>query len=239
MNIIAAIGTFTRKVTKNTKLTQICAREIMGENFFGVEEAIKHFNANPSKRELATLAEVPFSEKTLTRCKYTHVLVAVFALSLLDIRRKVKVVAGRKLFFCRCWGTSHPDSTHEETWLSNQAFAKDYGKTGWHLVRTTPVPHSTDLMWWMQQILLGMNEKTPSARVLIYTIVGHYLSTRELLFIDLPHVRCSDRLSHGRGVLVSNWREGNSYGVDSGIGCSSVSRFSVSGLYGVASERTR
>jgi hypothetical protein len=221
----------------NSFTSQECAREIMGRNFFGVEEASQHFGFKPSKRELATLAQVPFSAKTLTACKYTHVLVAVFALSVLDIRRKV--AAGRELFFCRCFGTSHPDSTHEEPWLSEQAFAKDYGKIGWHLVRKTPVPDSTDLTWWMQQILLGMNEKTPSARVLIYTIVGHYLSTREFLFTDLPHVRCSDRLSLGRGVLVSNWRKGNPYGAGSGIGCNDVSRLSISCLTGVASERKR
>lgn len=210
------------------------AREIM-ENFFGIEEAIKQFGVNPSKREIALLADVPFSEKTLIACKYTHVLVAVFPLSILDIRRK----AGRNLFSCRCFGTSHPDSTHENTWLNKQAFAKDCGKIGWHLVRKTPVPDSTDLMWWMQQILLGMNEKTPSARVLIYTMVGHYFSTGVLLFADPPHVRCSDRLSLGRGVLVSNWREGNQYGIGSGIGCSDISRFTVSCTHGVASERKR
>lgn len=141
------------------------AREIMGELFFGVEEAVKHFGVNPSKRELATLAEVPFSEKTLNACKYTHVLVAVFPLSILDIRRKVKV-AGPKVFACNCFNTSHPDSTHEDPWLNKQTFAKDYGKIGWHLVRTTPVPHSTNLMWWMQQILLlAMNEKAPGVDI--------------------------------------------------------------------------
>jgi len=58
--------------------SQKLAREIMGTNFFGIEEAIKHFGVNPSKQQLAALAEVPFSEEVLRSAKDTHVLVAVF-----------------------------------------------------------------------------------------------------------------------------------------------------------------
>ncbi len=215
------------------------AREIMGRNFFGVEEAIKHFSVTPSKQELAILADVPFSEKTLAECKYTHVLGAVFPLSILDIRRNRKV--DRRLFFCRCFGTSHQDSTHEDTWLNEQAFAKDRGEAGWHLVRKTPVPDSTEKTWDEQQKLLGKDEETPNVRVVIYTMVGHYLSSgecRERLFENLPHVRCSDRLSPGRGVVVSNWSRGNQYALRSGIGCNSVSLNDRDSL-AVASERKR
>ncbi|HTE48467.1 MAG TPA: hypothetical protein VK675_00990, partial [Candidatus Paceibacterota bacterium] len=35
------------------------AREIMGGNFFGVEEAIKHFGISVSNHQFATLAEIP------------------------------------------------------------------------------------------------------------------------------------------------------------------------------------
>jgi hypothetical protein len=53
-----------------TFTSQERAREIMRRNFFGVEEAIEHFGVNPSKRELAALAAVPFSEETLNACKH-------------------------------------------------------------------------------------------------------------------------------------------------------------------------
>ncbi|MFZ2643502.1 MAG: hypothetical protein WA117_21095, partial [Verrucomicrobiia bacterium] len=69
-------------------------RGIMGRNFFGVEEAIKHFGVNPSPEQLAALSEIPFSEARLREVKDTHVLVAVVPLSILDIRGKVE----RKLF---------------------------------------------------------------------------------------------------------------------------------------------
>jgi hypothetical protein len=61
------------------------AREIMGRNMFGVEEAIRHFGVTPSRQQIAGLSEIPFSETTLEQCKETHVLVAVF-LSLLKIQ---------------------------------------------------------------------------------------------------------------------------------------------------------
>lgn len=67
-----------------------CAREIMGRNMFGVEEAIKHFLVNPSHQQLAVLSEIPFSEAVLEQCKNTHVLIAVFPLSILDVRGKMQ-----------------------------------------------------------------------------------------------------------------------------------------------------
>jgi hypothetical protein len=33
----------------------------MGKNFFGIEEAVKHFGINPTNQQLAALLEVPFS----------------------------------------------------------------------------------------------------------------------------------------------------------------------------------
>lgn len=215
------------------------AHEIMGRNFFGVEEAIKHFGVNPSKGEIATLADVPFSEKTLAECKCTHVLVAVFPLSILDIRRN-RTAVDRELFVCRRFGTNHQDSTHEDTWLNKQAFAKDRGEVGWHLVRKTPVPDSTGKTWDEQQKLLSKDEETPNVRLVIYTMVGQYLSSgdyRERLFENLPHVRCSDRLSPDCGVGVSNWSRGNQNGLSSGIGCNSVFLNDRSSSRAVTSER--
>jgi hypothetical protein len=186
------------------------AREIMQHNCFGVEEAIKHFGVNPSKREFAALANVPFTEETLNACKHTHVLVAVFPLSILDIRSRVD----RDLFSCNCLGNSHPDSTHENFWYNKQAFAEDRGQIGWHLVRKTPVPGSDMKTWNEQQKFLGKDEEMPSARVMVYTMVGRYLSTRQRLFAKIPenrrwgkpwerpYIRCSDSLSSDNHVVV-------------------------------------
>jgi hypothetical protein len=133
----------------------------MGANFFGVEEAIRHFGVNPSTQQLGDLATVPFAEKTLQSCKDTHILVAVFPMSILDIRGKVE----KKLFY------SHKD-----------AFAKDRGDVSWHLVRKILVANSTSKTWGEQQALLASNEYTPTARIMTYTIIGHFLVTGARLF---------------------------------------------------------
>ncbi len=162
------------------------AREIMGRNMFGVEEAIKHFGVNPSKQQLAVLSEVPFTEAALEECKNTHVLVVVFPLSILDIRGK----AERKLF-----------CSHEDAWYNKQAFAKDKGEVDWHLVRKTPVEKSTSKTWNEQQAILAKNEETPKARAMVYTVISHYLNTGERFFEHI-YVRCSDVDSYGNRVLV-------------------------------------
>ena len=158
----------------------------MGRNMFGIEEAIKHFGVNPSKQQLAVLADVSFTEATLEQCKETHVLVAVFPLSILEIRGKV--TQGQWLFY-------------DQDWYNKQTFAKEKGETEWKLVRKTPVANSTSKTWPEQQALLVSNEKTPTVCVMVYTIIGHFLATGERLFEKI-YVRCSDVASDGDRVGV-------------------------------------
>lgn len=162
------------------------AREIMGKNFFGIEEVIKHFRVNPSRQQTAALAEVPFTEEVLEILKGTHILVAVFPMSILDVRGKVE----RKLFY-----------SHEDAWYNKEFFAKDRGEVGWHLVRKTPIEDSTSKTWDKQQALLGKDDETPTARVMVYTIIGHYLGSDERLFENI-YVRCSCVDSDGSRVRV-------------------------------------
>lgn len=140
------------------------AREIMGKNFFGIEEAIKYYKINPTHQQLATLSDVPFSTRVLKRSYSTHVLVAVFPLSILDIRDKVK----RSLFY-----------SHDNAWYNNQTFAKEKGEVAWQLVRKIPVDDSTSKNWPEQ---LSKDDGIPSAQVMVYTIIGHYMATGERLF---------------------------------------------------------
>ena len=161
------------------------AREIMGKNFFGVEEAIAHFGVNPSKQQSAYLAEIPFAESVLEACKNTHVLVAVFPLSLLDMRGICK---DQGLFY-------------NQDWYNKQGFAKEKGEVGWQLIRKTPVDDSTSKTWDEQNKLLSKDEEVPSVRAVVYTMVGHYKATDERLF-EKVWVRCSDLDSDGYRVYV-------------------------------------
>ncbi len=173
------------------------AREIMGKNFFAVEEAIRHFGVKPSKQQLDTLAEIRtpkgrlISEGEMYECKDTHVLVAVFPLSILEIRGIAKKQSDRTLFY-------------SQDWYDKQAFAKDKGEVGWVLVRKEPIVNSTSKTWNEQQALLDTNEETPKAQVVVYTMVGHFLNTGERLFEKI-YVRCVDLDSDCRRVCVGDF----------------------------------
>ena len=185
--------------------SQMKAREIMGKNFFGIEEAQKHFGVTPTKAQLGYLAEIPFSEEVLTACKDTHVLVAVLPMTLLEVRGKVE----KKLFY-----------SHEDAWYNNQAFANEKAELGWHLIRKTPVENPTAKNWKEQQALLSKDEEAPTASVLVYTIIGHFLATGERLFEKI-YVRTSSLDSDcGRvyvgvfdsgGLDVSYWSDAYRY----------------------------
>jgi len=190
------------------------AREIMGKNFFGVEEAIKHFGVNPPRQQLAALSEIPFSEAVLEQSKDTHVLVAVFPLSILEICGKVE----RKLF-----------CSHEDAWYNKQSFAKERGEVTWQLVHKTSVNNSTSKNWQEQQSLIAKDDEVPSAQVMVYTIIGHYLTTGERLF-ETVYVRTSGVDSGGFRVGVGLFGSG-------GLGVFSDWDASRDGYLGVSSAR--
>lgn len=166
-------------------------RVIMGRNFFGIEEANKYFQINPSKQQIATLAEVPFSEETLRACNNTHVLAAVFPLSILDIRDICSKIKDRTLF-------------RVQNWYERQPFAKDEGGVGWQLVRKKPIADSALKTWNEQQVLLTKDEETPKAQIVVYTIIGHYLATGERLCEHID-VRCVDLDSDGLRTDVGHF----------------------------------
>jgi hypothetical protein len=189
------------------------ASEIMGRNFFGVEEAILHFGVNPSKQQLAYLAEVSWSEEVLATCKDTHVLIAVFPMSILDIRGKAT------------------DKFYTQDWYNKQVFAKYKGDVGWQLVRKTPIDNSTSKTWSEQQALLSQDEETPSAQVMVYTIIGHFLATGERLFesvyvstssLDLDVYRVIVGVFDSCGLNVDRWIGDDRNG---GVGLSVARKF--------------
>jgi hypothetical protein len=166
--------------------TQLRARLIMRRNIFGVEEAVKYLGVSPSEDELAIFSEIPFSEWELAERKDTHILVAVFPLSVAQVRD----LSNPELFL------KHKN----ESWI-RERFAENPAPAGWYLLRRGPVPCSTGKPWDVQQMLLGPNEAVPQASVVTYALVGHYLATGEM-FIDGLTVRCRDICTNGNQVRV-------------------------------------
>lgn len=158
------------------------ARKIMRKNFFGVEEVINHFGIDPTDQQLATLSEIPFSEAVLKESKNTHILVAVFPFSILEIYDKSK-------WFC------------DQSCYNKEFFARECSKVSWQLVSKTPVSNLTSRNWEEQQAFLGKDNEVPTAQVMVYTIVGYYLVTGERLFEHF-FVRTSSLDSVGDRVYI-------------------------------------
>jgi len=169
------------------------ASEIMGRNFFGVGENIQYFNFLPSERDIDALSEIRtprgrlISEKQLIECRDTHILVAMFKVSILNIRFQLA-----------------PELFSDQEWYEGQSFAKECGAVGWQLVRKTPVDGSLSRCWDEQQRLLNENEEIPSAQVVTYTTIGHFKVTGDHLF-GRTCIRCPDLSSKNHHVFVGHF----------------------------------
>lgn len=150
------------------------AQEIMGENFFGTEEASHFFRVVPSEPQLAALETVPWSERTLSACHATHVLVAFCCSnSILDYRERF------------------PHLFRSQNWYEEEAFA--FGRGGltyWGLVQKEPPKNSFNCSWKEQLGMTRMpdsNESAghiPHAGDLVHMLIGHFLKTGERLLED-------------------------------------------------------
>lgn len=164
------------------------AREIMGKNFLGVEEAVRCFGVRPTENQLSALADIPWDEKTLQDCAETHVLVAIFPISIMDIRRIVmRRWPDEKLF------PVVKDGYQE--WYLEFPFANDLGKVGWMLIRKTILPDSSTRWWWECKKILKPRETMLTAQQAVYAIVEMLLTTSEKLF-EGKHTWCSDNIEN-------------------------------------------
>jgi hypothetical protein len=124
----------------------------------------------------------------LRQSKDTHILVAIFPLSILEIRDRVE----NNLFY-----------NHEAAWYNEQFFAKERGEVKWQLVRKTPVAKSTSKNWQEQQALFSKDDKAPTAQAMVYTIIGYLLSTNWRL-VERKYARTSSVDSNGNRVYVTD-----------------------------------
>ena len=83
----------------------------------------------------------------------------------------------------------------------SQMYVNDIGGVGWYLVRKTPVEGSLNQTWSEQEALIGEANRVTSARVMVYSIIGHFIATGERLFNGI-FLRTSSG-QHGARVQVS------------------------------------
>ncbi|HET9409266.1 MAG TPA: hypothetical protein VFO39_18640 [Candidatus Sulfotelmatobacter sp.] len=168
--------------------TQLSARKIMGKHFFGVEEAIKYFDVDPTNLQLSLFAAIPFGEQLLTSCRDSHILVAYFPISVAEFR-------DRKY--------ARFPSLNERN--SKGAFINEPCYPDWFLLRKAPVPNSTGKTWYEQQACLGKYEVVPPFPLIVYTHIAHHLATGERIFNNLA-VRSSDT-ANGKHIFMVHGEE--------------------------------
>jgi len=163
------------------KVSQSIARKLIGaNNIFGIGDAIKYFGVKPTFEQLMALSEVPFSEETIVSCKKTHLLVAVFPMSILDMGR---LVGGNE---------PYPFLLSDEWYREYKSFSNFCGgEARWHLIRKTPVEGSVGMSLSGQQHLIDENSETPEAHVMVYATIGHYKKTGVRLFEHVSVVTSS------------------------------------------------
>lgn len=188
----------TNKTIVGCNLKWLEARRLMGRNYFGVEEAMLYFRITPSISELFALSEIPWSEEVLASVKDTHILVAVFPLSIIDIRTKFRADYLLTAF----------DGFEKER------VANNVGSIGWKLIRKAPIRGSALKPYDDQKELLAKSDEVPDARVMVYAISAHFKATGNHMFPAI-RVRCCDYLDdhrvvevgmkNGTGVLDISW----------------------------------
>ena len=165
------LGRYARNDGFEPSVNQKRAIGIMGaDNVFGVDGSIKCLKICPTRRQLNDLVNVPFAESVLEECRDTHVLTAVFPLSVVDIRDRT-----RYGLFCRDdWRQL---SACTQRWPDKNAY--------WCLVRKTPVPDFGNKALEDQERLLAPDDLVPPIRDLVYAMIGRYFLTEEYLFGEM------------------------------------------------------
>lgn len=177
---------FIRRGGHDASTDQKLARSIMCENFLGVEEVARHFGVTFTQKQMRALKDIPFTEAELQECRDTHLLVAGYPMTLLDVR-----AVKPELFY-----------TSEEGWYAEETFAsKEKVEVRWYLIRKDIVRKSTSKTWQEQQAMLADNEETPRACELGYAVILFYLATGKRLFGNV-YARCTDVDAGGCRVLV-------------------------------------
>jgi uncharacterized protein (TIGR02996 family) len=152
----------------------------------GVLDAERHFGARYTPAQWTALSTIPWPDKVLRKCAGTHLLVAGYPLSILNLLERRPD---------RLWGNECP-------WYAAEMFARRK-RVGlrWHLLRKVPRPGTTHKTFARQKALLPRNERVPRASEMVYALLLHQLVTGERLLPDTS-VRCADLSSHGARLLV-------------------------------------
>lgn len=111
-----------------------------------------------------------------------------------------------------------PELFYDQSWYTNDAFAKEKAPAGIYEVSTEPIEGSLNKTWEEQQSLIPSDFEVIPAAVLAYAICTHFKETGERLFENM-YARMSSQDSDGfrvflgvfvaRGLYVGYWSGGD------------------------------
>jgi hypothetical protein len=135
------------------------------------------------------LAKIPFSESTLKKCRNSHVLVAGYPLSIVDIASRIggvtvtqSVVPPVRQKTVALWFIMLGSGS---TKAAAERAAKQRVDTRWYLIRKTIAPGSLSKHLGDQEKCLSVHDEIPRACEVIYATILHFLVTGERLFEDV------------------------------------------------------
>lgn len=178
---LEALVRFAKVGSRETSVSQRRAREIMGENMLGIDEAAASFGLEPSMESLVALYTVPFSDWTLRWVRRTHMLVAVLPISITEMEKTAKL--GNKKLFHHSLDADNP-------------FIVSTGKANWCLIRRNLIKGSSGKGW--QPNLLPWGEEPPPARVVVYATLLAFMAKQMPLYNGT--VWCPEKDGDGGGA---------------------------------------
>ncbi len=169
------------------------AKEIMGQNFVGLERVKEYFGIDPTPDQYFKYAQIPYSIKTLQSLRDTHILVAVFPISIFEMMEKHP-----KLF--------DVEGINSRYSSPNELFIRDQGRCQWMLLNKTGMEYKQ-----------GYDCLT--AQPVVYSMISYFLSTAELMFTDFHGVHISNTTcQEGHEVYVRFSEDGKIWFYDHEFG---------------------
>jgi hypothetical protein len=144
------------------------AQDIMGTHYFGVHHAVRHFQVEPTTFQKAGFSEIPFSAEELSAVSETHILMAVFPLSIIGLCGRVP----QQFLYGRV-GAPQPIQA---------PFVHEKGDSCWWLIRKDIVPESFGRPWLHQRAAIPAGEEMLPAQVIVYAMAAYRFLTGNRMF---------------------------------------------------------
>lgn len=153
----------------------------------GIDHVEQHFGVTYTEQQLISLVDLPWPDEVLRECAGTHLLVAGFPLSILDLFDRQSDLLWEE----------------ERGWLERGPFGREVRvHPRWYLLRKEAVPGSLDEKTYRAQLpLLTPYEEVPHASELAHATVLHFRATGERL-LGRYWLRCADESSPGYRASV-------------------------------------